>query len=81
MTSQIEFPFLLVAFLTGARAGSVLLLLAWVIVLFVSILIHELGHAVMGKVYGGEVRILLHGMGWASPTGTAGTSATSRTSW
>jgi len=60
---RVEFPFLLVAVLTGARAGSVLLLLAWVIVLFVSILVHELGHAVVGKAYGGEVRILLHGMG------------------
>jgi len=60
---RIEFPFLLVAVLTGVRAGSVLLLLAWVIVLFVSILVHELGHAFAGKAYGGDVRILLHGMG------------------
>lgn len=60
---RIEFPFLLVAVLTGARAGSVLLLLAWVVVVFVSILIHELGHAFAGRAYGGQVRILLHGMG------------------
>ncbi len=60
---RIEFPFLLIAVLTGVRAGSVLLLLAWVIVVFVSILVHELGHAFTGRAFGGQVRILLHGMG------------------
>jgi stage IV sporulation protein FB len=60
---RIEFPFLLVAVLTGVRAGSVLLLLGWVIVVFVSILVHELGHALAARAYGEQVRILLHGMG------------------
>jgi stage IV sporulation protein FB len=34
-----------------------------VIVVFVSILLHELGHAFTGRAFGGQVRILLHGMG------------------
>jgi Zn-dependent protease len=46
-------------------------LAAWVVVVLVSVLIHELGHATMGLAFGLEPRIDLHGMGgttsWASP--------------
>jgi Zn-dependent protease len=38
-------------------------LAAWVIVVFVSVLVHELGHATMGLAFGLEPRIDLHGMG------------------
>ncbi|MEM8947502.1 MAG: site-2 protease family protein [Planctomycetota bacterium] len=37
--------------------------LSWVVALLVSILIHELGHALLQRRYGGSPRIVLHGMG------------------
>lgn len=38
-------------------------LLAWVGVVFASILVHELGHALMQRRYGGHPRITLYGLG------------------
>ena len=35
----------------------------WVVAMFVSILIHELGHALVQRYFGGQPRIVLHGMG------------------
>lgn len=45
--------------------------LAWVLVVFVSVLAHELGHALMMKAYGFAPAIELHGMGGHTryPTG------------
>lgn len=37
--------------------------LSWVIAVFVSIVIHELGHAFLQRYYGGHPRIVLHGIG------------------
>jgi stage IV sporulation protein FB len=37
--------------------------LIWVAVVFVSILVHELGHAFLQRYYGGEPRITLYGFG------------------
>lgn len=37
--------------------------LNWVVAMFFSILIHELGHAFMQRHFGGNPRIVLHGMG------------------
>lgn len=46
-------------------------LAAWVPLVLVSVLVHELGHATMGLAFGLEPRIDLHGMGgttsWAAP--------------
>ena len=46
-------------------------LVAWVLVVLVSVLVHELGHATMGLAFGLEPRIELHGMGgttsWTTP--------------
>ena len=42
---------------------DIYLILIWVAVLFVSILIHELGHAYVGRSYGLRPQILLYGMG------------------
>ena len=46
-------------------------LVAWVLVVFVSVLVHELGHASMGLAFGLEPRIELHAMGgttsWTTP--------------
>ena len=51
--------FWLIALLLGA-AGDPLLLPAWVLVIFVSILIHELGHALAFRRVGQDSRIVLH---------------------
>jgi membrane-associated protease RseP (regulator of RpoE activity) len=70
--------FWLVAILLGS-AGDLLLLPIWVLVLFVSILVHELGHAFAFRRFGQHSHIVLHfaggltipesvswGGGWAS---------------
>jgi Zn-dependent protease len=38
-------------------------LLVWIVAVFVSILIHEVGHALVQRRYGGHPRIVLHGLG------------------
>jgi hypothetical protein len=53
--------FLMTVFL-GMWAAD-LRIAAWVIVVLVSVLVHELGHAMMGLAFGLEPRIELHGMG------------------
>lgn len=70
--------FWLVALLLGS-SGDILLLPVWVFVIFISILIHELGHAFAFRRYGQPSRIVLHfsggltipepvswGSGWAN---------------
>jgi Zn-dependent protease len=51
--------FWLIALLFGA-SGDVLLLPIWVLVVFVSILIHELGHALAFRRHGQRSQIVLH---------------------
>jgi Zn-dependent protease len=55
--------FLLVAALLGLSTGQIELVLAWIGVVFVSILIHELGHAITARSFGAEVAIELNGIG------------------
>lgn len=43
--------------------------LIWVGVVFVSILVHEFGHAIMQRFYGGRPRITLHGFGGLASCG------------
>src|SRR3982751_5687104 len=38
-------------------------MLAWILVVFVSVLVHELGHAVVGRLYGGRPEIRLGAFG------------------
>ena len=60
----VELSFLLMAVFFGYdRQGGVAGLVSWVIVVFVSVLVHELGHAVVGRSLGAKPRILLQGMG------------------
>ena len=44
-------------------AVMVTTILLWVAAVFISILVHELGHALTAKAYGYPPRIILHGMG------------------
>ena len=57
--------FWLVSVIMGASAGDEGLqyLLVWVVCVFVSILIHELGHVWMGRVFGSHGHIVLYGFG------------------
>lgn len=43
--------------------GNPFFLVTWIAVCFVSILIHELGHTLMMRYFGGSPRIVLHAMG------------------
>lgn len=51
--------FWLIAVLLGS-SGDVLLLPIWILVIFVSILVHELGHALAFRRYGQRSQIVLH---------------------
>jgi len=51
--------FWLIALLFGS-SGSLVLIPIWILVIFVSILVHELGHALAFRRYGQRSRILLH---------------------
>ncbi len=63
--------FLLLVVFLGARRQQLSLVAIWVGVVFVSILVHELGHALLGRRYGMEPAIRLHSMGglteWTRP--------------
>lgn len=67
--------FLLISLLLGWSAGfgSIEVLVAWVLIVVVSILIHELGHALTARSYGARVEIELNGLGgltrWGLPAG------------
>ena len=52
--------FWLIALLLGSGSGDPLQILIWVVVVFVSILIHELGHALAFRRYGLSSQIILH---------------------
>jgi Zn-dependent protease len=60
---RVEPFFLIVAVLFGMRLERLDLIGVWVAVTFVSILVHELGHAVALKVFGQPSAIVLHGFG------------------
>ncbi len=57
--------FWVISIIFGLQGASTApgVVLAWVVAVFVSILIHELGHALMQRHFGGRPRIILHGMG------------------
>ncbi len=55
--------FWLMGVILGARSGSGIQLVIWILVIFVSILVHELGHALMMRRFGQSARIVLYMMG------------------
>jgi len=52
--------FWLIAVLLGSSSGDLLQILIWVFVVFISILIHELGHALAFRRFGLSSQIILH---------------------
>ena len=60
---RIQGYFFVMAAVLGASERDPLQLLLWVAVVLVSILVHELGHALVGRLFGLAPSIALHGMG------------------
>ena len=69
--------FLLIAALLGFfGARDPVLIATWIAIVFVSILVHELGHALTARAYGARVEIELNGVGgltrWSIPSDRLG---------
>jgi stage IV sporulation protein FB len=64
--------FWIITLLLGANKQGVPEILIWVAAVFVAILIHELGHALVIRAYGYRPWIVLYGMGGATMHDTAG---------
>lgn len=60
---RVHLSFLLVTVLIGFNLNNLFLTLSWVLVVFVSILVHELGHALVAEYYGMFPIIQLYSMG------------------
>jgi Zn-dependent protease len=61
---KFEISFFMVAFLLAySRASEPLFLVEWLLVVLFSILIHELGHALTGKMFGLTPTITFHSLG------------------
>jgi Zn-dependent protease len=60
---RVQPAFFLVALLLGASGDDVRTVVAWGLIVFGSVLLHELGHAVAGLAFGLEPSIELHPMG------------------
>jgi Zn-dependent protease len=74
MPVTVRTSFLIIAALIGfAGVGNTEFTIAWIVIVFVSILIHELGHAVTARSFGSDVAIELNGLGgltrWNMPGG------------
>ncbi len=68
---RIDVTFFVIAVMLGLGARSGALLLAWVVVVFLSVLIHEMGHAIAYRSFGVPPNIVLQGMGgltYGTPT-------------
>jgi Zn-dependent protease len=59
----LEASFLITAVFLSGLGGSPLQIALWVVVVFVNVLVHELGHALVGLWLGGKPEIVLQGLG------------------
>jgi stage IV sporulation protein FB len=67
---RVEPFFIVVAALFGIRLEPLWVVFAWVVIVFVSVLVHELGHALTYRALGQRSAIVLHGFGgFTVPTG------------
>ena len=60
---RVEPFFVIVAALFGINLDPLWLVPAWIVVVFVSILVHEMGHALTYRAFGQRSAIVLHGFG------------------
>lgn len=60
---KVEPRFFLMSLLLGLSERDPAKLAIWIAVIFASVLVHEMGHALMGMVFGFRPAIVLHGMG------------------
>ena len=60
---RIQGSFFIMTLMLGFSEGEPVKLALWMAIVLVSVVIHELGHALMGKAFGLEPSIVLHGMG------------------
>lgn len=72
MPVTVKTSFLIIAALIGfLGVGSTAETVAWIVIVFISILIHEMGHALTARMYGSSVAIELNGLGgltrWSTP--------------
>lgn len=67
---RIEPLFVIVAFLFAIRLGPLWLIFTFVLLAFVSVLVHEMGHALTYRALGQRSAVVLHGFGgFTVPTG------------
>jgi stage IV sporulation protein FB len=67
---RVEPFFVVVAALFGIRIEPLWVVFAWVVIVFVAVLVHELGHALTYRMLGQRSAIVLHGFGgFTVPTG------------
>jgi stage IV sporulation protein FB len=67
---RVEPFFVIVAALFGIRIEPLWVVFAWVVIVFVAVLVHELGHALTYRLLGQRSAIVLHGFGgFTVPTG------------
>lgn len=60
---RVHISFFLFTLLLGLSLGNVVLIALWVVIVFFSVLLHELGHAVVADYYGLSPHIELYSMG------------------
>jgi Zn-dependent protease len=67
---RVEPFFIIVAVLFGIQLEPLWLVFVWVLLVFISVLVHELGHVLAYRVFGQRSAVVLHGFGgFTVPTG------------